>query len=61
MATKQALKRLTKEYKLIVENPPQFIEARPNEDNILEWHYIITGPPPICITTPINSYLFLTE
>ncbi|CAL9732303.1 ubiquitin-conjugating enzyme E2 6 [Monosporozyma unispora] len=45
MATKQALKRLTKEYKLIVENPPQFIEARPNEDNILEWHYIITGPP----------------
>lgn len=45
MATKQALKRLTKEYKLIVENPPQYIEARPNEDNILEWHYIITGPP----------------
>lgn len=44
MATKQALKRLTKEYKLIVESPPQFIEARPNEDNILEWHYIITGP-----------------
>lgn len=45
MATKQALKRLTKEYKLIVENPPPYIEARPNEDNILEWHYIITGPP----------------
>lgn len=45
MASKQALKRLTKEYKLIVENPPQYIEARPNEDNILEWHYIITGPP----------------
>ncbi|CCC70330.1 hypothetical protein NCAS_0E02600 [Naumovozyma castellii] len=45
MATKQALKRLTKEYKLMVENPPPYILARPNEDNILEWHYIITGPP----------------
>ncbi|ODQ77725.1 hypothetical protein BABINDRAFT_41045 [Babjeviella inositovora NRRL Y-12698] len=45
MASKQAHKRLTREYKLIVENPPQFIEARPNEDNILEWHYILLGPP----------------
>ncbi|CAI4413484.1 CFA_G0015480.mRNA.1.CDS.1 [Saccharomyces cerevisiae] len=44
MATKQAHKRLTKEYKLMVENPPPYILARPNEDNILEWHYIITGP-----------------
>lgn len=45
MATRQAHKRLTKEYKAIIENPPQFINAQPNEDNILEWHYIITGPP----------------
>ncbi|SMN20607.1 similar to Saccharomyces cerevisiae YER100W UBC6 Ubiquitin-conjugating enzyme involved in ER-associated protein degradation [Maudiozyma saulgeensis] len=45
MASKQALKRLTKEYKLLVENPPPYISARPNEDNILEWHYVITGPP----------------
>lgn len=45
MASKQALKRLTKEYKLIVENPPPYIGASPNEDNILEWHYVITGPP----------------
>ncbi|CCE91044.1 E2 ubiquitin-conjugating protein UBC6 TDEL_0C01550 [Torulaspora delbrueckii] len=44
MATKQAHKRLTKEYKLMVENPPPYILARPNENNILEWHYIITGP-----------------
>ena len=44
MASKQALKRLTKEYKLLVENPPPYISARPNEDNILEWHYVITGP-----------------
>lgn len=44
MASKQALKRLTKEYKLIVQNPPPYITARPNEDNILEWHYVIDGP-----------------
>lgn len=44
MATKQAHKRLTKEYKLMVDNPPPYILARPNENNILEWHYIITGP-----------------
>lgn len=45
MATRQAQKRLTKEYKMMVENPPPFIIARPNEDNILEWHYVIEGPP----------------
>ncbi|KAM3164425.1 Ubiquitin-conjugating enzyme E2 6 [Lachancea thermotolerans] len=45
MATRQAQKRLTKEYKSMVENPPPFIIAQPNEDNILEWHYVITGPP----------------
>ena len=28
----------------MVENPPPYILARPNENNILEWHYIITGP-----------------
>lgn len=30
---------------MMVENPPPFIVARPNEDNILEWHYVIEGPP----------------
>lgn len=45
MATRQAHKRLTKEYKAMTENPPPYIMARPNESNILEWHYIITGPP----------------
>lgn len=44
MATQQAHRRLTKEYKLMVENPPPYILARPNENNILEWHYIINGP-----------------
>ncbi|CAG99960.1 E2 ubiquitin-conjugating protein UBC6 [Kluyveromyces lactis] len=45
MASIQANKRLTKEYKNIVNNPPPFIIAAPHEDNILEWHYVITGPP----------------
>lgn len=45
MVSRQAQKRLTKEYKSIAANPPPFITAKPNEDNILEWHYVITGPP----------------
>ncbi|KAF4595456.1 ubiquitin-conjugating enzyme [Ophiocordyceps camponoti-floridani] len=44
MATKAAQKRLTREYKSISENPPPYIVAHPSESNILEWHYIITGP-----------------
>lgn len=45
MVSRQAQKRLNKEYKTIQANPPPFITARPNEENILEWHYVITGPP----------------
>jgi len=45
MATKGAFKRLTKEYLNIMKNPPPFIIAKPLESNILEWHYVITGPP----------------
>jgi ubiquitin-conjugating enzyme E2 J2 len=41
----QAYKRLNKEYKQIQANPPQYIIARPSESNILDWHYVITGPP----------------
>ncbi|KAI8880354.1 UBC-like protein [Backusella circina FSU 941] len=45
MATKGAYKRLTKEYINIQKNPPPFITAKPSESNILEWHYVIAGPP----------------
>ncbi|PVH15840.1 uncharacterized protein CXQ87_003695 [Candidozyma duobushaemuli] len=45
MVSRQAQKRLNKEYKTIQANPPPFIEAKPNDENILEWHFIITGPP----------------
>ncbi|KAL1881473.1 hypothetical protein VTK73DRAFT_3535 [Phialemonium thermophilum] len=44
MATRAAHKRLTREYKTISENPPPYITAHPSESNILEWHYVITGP-----------------
>ncbi|KAI9744092.1 MAG: Ubiquitin-conjugating enzyme E2 6 [Claussenomyces sp. TS43310] len=44
MASRAANKRLTREYKTISENPPPYIVAHPSESNILEWHYIITGP-----------------
>ncbi|TVY28714.1 Ubiquitin-conjugating enzyme E2 [Lachnellula hyalina] len=45
MASRAANKRLTREYKTISENPPPYIVAHPSESNILEWHYILTGPP----------------
>ncbi|GAA6063642.1 hypothetical protein JCM10212_002603 [Sporobolomyces blumeae] len=45
MATKQATKRLQKEHAAFQKSPPPFIWARPNESNILEWHYIMRGPP----------------
>lgn len=45
MVSIQSQKRLTKEYKAIRTSPPPYVTARPNEENILEWHYIITGPP----------------
>jgi ubiquitin-conjugating enzyme E2 J2 len=45
MATPAATKRLTKEYAAISKSPPPYIVAHPSERNILEWHYILTGPP----------------
>ena len=45
MATRAAHKRLTREYATISANPPPLISAHPSETNILEWHYILTGPP----------------
>lgn len=45
MVSRQAQRRLNKEYKAISANPPPYIIAKPNDENILEWHYVITGPP----------------
>jgi len=44
MATRAAHKRLTREYASISQTPPPHITAHPSESNILEWHYILTGP-----------------
>lgn len=45
MASRGAHSRLTREYKNFLESPSPYIEALPDESNILEWHYVITGPP----------------
>ncbi|KAF2863686.1 UBC-like protein [Piedraia hortae CBS 480.64] len=45
MATKPAHKRLTREYAHLLSHPVEYINAHPSESNILEWHYILTGPP----------------
>lgn len=45
MVSRQAQRRLTQEYKTVSANPPPYILAKPNDENILEWHYVITGPP----------------
>ncbi|PSR84084.1 ubiquitin-conjugating enzyme [Coniella lustricola] len=45
MATKAAHKRLTREYQAIQKEPTPYIVAHPCDSNILEWHYILTGPP----------------
>ncbi|EPY50860.1 ubiquitin conjugating enzyme Ubc6 [Schizosaccharomyces cryophilus OY26] len=45
MASKAAYKRLMKEYLTLQRNPVEYIDARPAPENILEWHYIVTGPP----------------
>lgn len=45
MVSRQAQRRLQQEYKTVGANPPPYIVAKPNDENILEWHYIITGPP----------------
>ncbi|KAK9767374.1 Ubiquitin-conjugating enzyme E2 6 [Basidiobolus ranarum] len=45
MASKAASKRLTKEYMAIQKSPIPFITTKPLEENVLEWHYVLTGPP----------------
>ncbi|GAA5954233.1 hypothetical protein JCM3765_005327 [Sporobolomyces pararoseus] len=44
-ASPQARKRLQKEHAAFQKNPPPLIWARPNEANILEWHFLFRGPP----------------
>ncbi|KAL7747348.1 Ubiquitin-conjugating enzyme E2 6 [Sorochytrium milnesiophthora] len=45
MASSTASNRLRKEYKMLFANPPPLLTARPLESNILEWHFLLRGPP----------------
>ncbi|GMM51500.1 E2 ubiquitin-conjugating protein [Starmerella bacillaris] len=45
MASRFAIKRLTSEYKDLVKSPTPYIIARPSEDDILLWYFLLTGPP----------------
>jgi hypothetical protein len=38
--------RLLREYRKIKKDPPDYITARPLENNVLQWHYVIEGPFP---------------
>jgi ubiquitin-conjugating enzyme E2 J2 len=44
-AGSDCFKRLQREYKQLTRDPVPHITARPNPQNILEWHYILYGPP----------------
>jgi ubiquitin-protein ligase len=41
----QALTRLRKELIRLQKEPVPLIEATPLDSNILEWHYVLRGPP----------------
>lgn len=45
MASKQALSRLRKELKTICADPPPHIHVFCDEANILNWSYLLEGPP----------------
>ncbi len=40
-----AIKRLTKDYKYIVEHPSPNLRAHPTNDNIFFWYFVFIGPP----------------
>ncbi|OAF67282.1 hypothetical protein A3Q56_04966 [Intoshia linei] len=44
-AEKSAMLRLQSDLRKLVEEPVPYIEAIPEENNILNWHYVFTGPP----------------
>jgi len=43
--TTVCFRRLQKELVAIQKNPVEHISTTPNENNLLEWHYVIEGPP----------------
>ena len=45
MASAAAKKRLMKEQISMESDPPPFAYAKPDEMNILIWHFVFLGPP----------------
>ncbi|WFD19165.1 E2 ubiquitin-conjugating enzyme [Malassezia caprae] len=45
MISKAAAKRLGKEASLMEKDAPPLCYARPRDDDLLEWHFILRGPP----------------
>ena len=43
--SQQTLKRITKEKAMMDKNPVREFHAEPTEDNALEWHFTMLGPP----------------
>ncbi|CAM6002497.1 unnamed protein product, partial [Sphagnum balticum] len=54
MASSSTVARLRKEFKRLEQSPLPHIEAAPLETNILQWHYVITGPP----ATPYHNGIY---
>ena len=44
-ASPMAIKRLRREYKMVLKSPPEFIHVTPLMSNVFEWHYCIEAPP----------------
>ena len=53
-ANRASIIRLQREYKSFKQNPPSNIDAEPDPQNILEWHYILHGPE----DTPYHSGIY---
>jgi len=44
MPTPKAIRKLTNEYRSLLNEPIKGLRVAPNPNNILEWHYVIDGP-----------------
>lgn len=45
MASRISLDRLAREYRSIQKEPIPYIDAKPDEANMFQWYFVITGPP----------------
>jgi hypothetical protein len=51
-------KRLMMEYRRIIKTPIEFIETKPLENNILEWHFVLQGnQDPYCQGGSITKHV----